>query len=443
VTAYEIIRSKREGEELPASAIEFIVRGFVEGSVPDYQMSAFLMAVYFRGMTEAETAALTRVMLDSGIALDLSDIDGVKVDKHSTGGVGDKLSLIVAPAAAAAGVRVPMISGRGLGHTGGTLDKLESIPGMSTSFSPRAFRDLVARVGMAIIGQSPELAPADRRMYALRDVTATVECAPLIVGSILSKKFAAGLDALILDIKVGRGAFMTDLTAARDLGRRLVTTAAQLGLRASGLLTDMESPLGRAVGNALEVAEAVEVLKGGGPPDVREVSLALAGRMLSIGGVAGSAAEGIEAARAVLDRGAALEVFERFVSAQGGDAHICDDPGILPRASLVREVVAKRAGSVAGVDALEIGLATVELGAGRTVVGEEIDPAVGIEIEAPVGAEVAAGEPLALVHANDEGRLAAVLDRVRDAFTLTDRPVAAPRRMLEEIGAPAGDVSPD
>ncbi len=286
MTAYEIIVKKREGKELAPREIEFMVRGFLSDGVADYQMSAFLMAVFFAGMTNAETETLTRVMLESGVVLDLSGIDGVKVDKHSTGGVGDKLSLVVAPIAAAAGVRVPMISGRGLGHTGGTLDKLESIPGLSTDFPPEEVRELVARVGMAIVGQSPEMAPADQRMYALRDVTATIECPPLIVGSILSKKLAAGLDALVLDVKVGRGAFVCDLDDARRLAERLISTAARLGLPAAALLTDMGSPLGRAVGNALEVAEAIRVLEGEGPSDVREVSVALAARMISLAGLA-------------------------------------------------------------------------------------------------------------------------------------------------------------
>ncbi|MEA3409034.1 MAG: thymidine phosphorylase, partial [Candidatus Eisenbacteria bacterium] len=256
MNAYEIILRKREGEELTVEELEFMVLGFVDGRVEDYQMSAFLMATFFSGATDAETEALTGIMLDSGEVLDMSGAPGPKVDKHSTGGVGDKLSLIVAPVAAAVGVRVPMLSGRGLGHTGGTLDKLESIPGMRTDFEPAEFAELVAEVGMAIVGQSPQLAPADRKMYALRDVTATVECIPLIVGSILSKKLAAGLDALVLDVKVGRGAFMGDIEQARRLASTLVRTAGRLGLPAVALLTDMASPLGRTVGNALEVRES-------------------------------------------------------------------------------------------------------------------------------------------------------------------------------------------
>jgi len=433
VTTYELIRAKREGRELTPAELGAMVRGYLRGDVPDYQMSAFLMAVFFRGMTDAETVALTRLMLESGQTLDLRGIAGIKVDKHSTGGVGDKLSLIVAPIAAAAGVPVPMISGRGLGHTGGTLDKLESIPGMSTDLDPGRFTELVSEVGMAIVGQSPQMAPADRKMYALRDVTATIECRPLIVGSILSKKLAAGLDALVLDVKVGRGAFMKNVESARDLAAGLMSTAAHMGLPARALLTDMESPLGRCVGNALEVRESIEVLRGEGPPEVRELSLALAAQMLVLGGVAREAAEADEIARSTLDGGRALEMFARFVEAQGGDPKVVDRPEMLPRASVAVPVEAREDGNVAAIDALEIGLSAVLLGAGRATLEDELDPAVGIELLATVGKRVARGDAVALVHARDDDSVRAVSGRVERAFSYSDAPVEAPSRLLDTL----------
>lgn len=433
MTPYEIIRKKRGGSELTRGELEQMVRGFLTGSVADYQMAAFLMAVFFVGMTDSETETLTRIMLESGKTLDFSDIEGASVDKHSTGGVGDKLSLIAAPVAAAAGVRVPMISGRGLGHTGGTLDKLESIPGFRTDLDDAAFKRVVADVGMSIVGQSPEVAPADRRMYALRDVTATVECIPLIVGSILSKKLAAGLDALVLDVKVGRGAFMGDLASARELASRLIKTAGRLGLPAVALLTDMESPLGSAVGNALEVAESIAVLKGEGPGDVRDLSLAIASRMILLGGAAESTEAASDRARTVLDDGSALTVFTRFVEAQGGDASVVENIDLLPGAPVVVDVPAPRDGFVASADALEIGLASVALGAGRTAVGEDVDPGVGIDLVTPVGSSVVRGETMARIHARTEEQARPAADRVARAVVLARENPGQPRRLLETL----------
>ncbi|MCD4691006.1 thymidine phosphorylase, partial [bacterium] len=418
MTTYEIIQRKRDGLELSAGEVDFMVGGLLTGSVADYQMTAFLMAVYFQGMTAAETELLTRAMLGSGLILDTSSIDGPKVDKHSTGGVGDKLSFIAAPVAAAAGVFVPMISGRGLGHTGGTLDKLESIPGMSTSFEPDAFVRLVSKVGMAIVGQSPEVVPADRRIYALRDVTATVACVPLIVGSILSKKLAAGLDALALDVKVGRGAFMSQIESGRKLASALLSTAARMGLPAAAVLTDMDAPLGRTVGNALEVTESIDVLRGGGPADVRDTSLELATQMVLLGGAAADAAEAGRKVAEALDSGAALELFARFVEAQGGDARVVDDTSLLPAAPVVVEVAAGMEGHVRSVDALEIGLAAVELGAGRRRAEDPVNPAVGVVIEATRGARVGVGETIAFVHAATDVSAARAADRVRGAFVI-------------------------
>ena len=434
MSAYEIILKKRNGGELAPEEVEFMVLGFLDGRVEDYQMSAFLMAVFFKGMTDMETDALTRIMLGSGETLDMAGIEGPKVDKHSTGGVGDKLSLIVAPVAAAAGVRVPMVSGRGLGHTGGTLDKLESIPGLRTDFEPSEFSRLVSEVGMAIVGQSPRIAPADRRMYALRDVTATIECVPLIVGSILSKKLAAGLDGLVLDVKVGRGAFMGDLGSARKLGRALVDTAGRLGLSATALLTDMESPLGLTVGNALEVRESIDVLRGEGPEDVCETSLALAARMIMMAGVTSDADEALTSAHRVLDEGEALGVFRRFVEAQGGDARAVDEPlRLLPEASAVADITASSSGFVAGIDALSLGLAATALGAGRRTVGEKVDPSVGIEIVSPKGSSVRPGDLMARVHARTTGEAEAVVPRVSDAFGIAEERPVVGSRLIEVL----------
>ena len=431
MNAYEIILNKREGRELTSEQLSYMVLGFLDGRVEDYQMSAFLMATFFSGMTDEETEALTRIMLESGDVLDMSGVTGPKVDKHSTGGVGDKLSLVVAPIAAAAGVRVPMVSGRGLGHTGGTLDKLESIPGMRTDFPPEEFARLVGDVGMAIVGQSREIAPADRRMYALRDVTATIECVPLIVGSILSKKLAAGLDALVLDVKVGRGAFMGDIDRARALAGALVRTAVRLGLPTTAVLTDMNSPLGLTVGNALEVRESVDVLRGKGPGDVRDLSVELAARMILMGGVAADSTASRALAVSTLDGGRALEMFARFVRAQGGDARVAEGADVLPVADVIKEVTAPRSGFVAGIDALSVGLAATGLGAGRRTVEEDVDPAVGVEIVAPVGTAVSEDDVVALVHASDDDAASAAAERVGSAFSIGTKPVDAQERLLE------------
>ncbi|MBN2564794.1 MAG: thymidine phosphorylase, partial [Candidatus Eisenbacteria bacterium] len=352
---------------------------------------------------------------------------------------GDKLSLIVAPVAAAAGVRVPMVSGRGLGHTGGTLDKLESIPGMRTDFPPDEFVSLVASVGMAIVGQSPQIAPADRRMYALRDVTATIECVPLIVSSILSKKLAADLNALVLDVKVGEGAFMGDVSSARQLALALVSTARRLGLPATSVLTDMSSPLGLTVGNALEVREAIDVLKGGGPEDVRETSLILASRMILMGGLAADTQDAERQAARCLESGGALAVFGRFVEAQGGDPSVIDRLDILPSAPFSAVVKAPISGFVDGINALAAGFVATGLGAGRRRVGEEVDPSVGIEILAPVGCEVGAGDALAMVHAASERDADLAIERLSGAFAIGEERSSTRGRLIE-ILEPTSDT---
>jgi pyrimidine-nucleoside phosphorylase len=433
VTPYEIIRKKRDGGELGRDEIEGFVQAYLSGDVGDEQMSALLMAVYFRGMTPDETVELTSVMLRSGTVLEWPSGGPLRIDKHSTGGVGDKLSLVVAPAAAAAGVSVPMISGRGLGHTGGTLDKLESIPGLRTDFDVATFQRLVDEVGFSIVGQSKDVAPADGRMYALRDVTATVECVPLIVASILSKKLAAGLDGLVLDVKVGRGAFMEDAGRGRELAMALIRTAGRMGLRAHAMLTDMSAPIGRAVGNALEVREAIDVLKGEGPEDVRAVSIGLAARMLELGGAGGSSDEAVRQVTRALDDGRALERFERFIEGQSGDPRVVADPSRLPQADVQKVVTASEGGYVRGIDALGVGRASVVLGAGRRTLGAPVDPSVGVVIEAVVGTEVAPGTALAVVHAGDDDAASEAEARVRASFDIGPEPAEPVKRIIDEL----------
>ncbi len=422
--AYEIIHRKRDGEAIPPEAIAALVDGFTRGEIPDYQMAAFCMAVFFRGMDEAEVRALTEAMLRSGDVLDLSDVPGAKVDKHSTGGVGDKVSLALAPLAAACGVKVPMISGRGLGHTGGTLDKLEAIPGFRVDLPIDTFRALVREVGACLIGQTARLAPADRKLYALRDVTATVESIPLISASIMSKKLAEGIDALVLDVKVGSGAFMKELEDARALARTLAGIGRGMGKRVSAILTRMDEPLGRAVGNALEVAETVALLSGGGPADLREVTLELTAEMLVQGRVAPDLAAARGRVAAAIADGRGLAKLEEIVRAQGGDPAVLRDPERLPRAPITYDVPAPSAGFVAEIDAEAIGLAAVALGAGRARVEDAVDPAVGIVVAKKLGDRVERGEPLCTVHAGDRSepreRIAA---RVAAAYRIG---VAAP-----------------
>jgi pyrimidine-nucleoside phosphorylase/thymidine phosphorylase len=396
--AYEIIHAKREGRAIPPEALAALVDGFTRGEIPDYQMAAFCMAVFFRGMDDAEVSAFTRAMLESGDVLDLSDVPGAKIDKHSTGGVGDKVSLALAPLAAACGVKVPMISGRGLGHTGGTLDKLEAIPGFRVDLPVERFRALVREVGACLVGQTARLAPADRKLYALRDVTATVESIPLIAGSIMSKKLAEGIDALVLDVKVGRGAFMKRPEDARALARTLAAIGRSMGKRVTALLTAMDEPLGRAVGNALETAEAIELLRGGGPRDLREVTVALTAEMLVLGRAAPDLAAARASVEAAIADGRGLAKLEEIVAAQGGDPAAIRDPGRLPRAPSTRDVPAPASGVVQAIDAEAVGLASVALGAGRARVEDRVDPAVGIVVRRKVGEPVERGEPIATIH---------------------------------------------
>ncbi|HZZ85796.1 MAG TPA: thymidine phosphorylase [Anaeromyxobacteraceae bacterium] len=433
--AQDLIQLKRDGEELEPEQLAALVAGYTSGEVPDYQMAAFCMAVFFRGMSEAETAALTRAMLRSGEVLDLSDIPGVKVDKHSTGGVGDKVSIALAPLAAACGVKVPMISGRGLGHTGGTLDKLEAIPGFQVRLPVERFREILSSVGACLIGQTERLAPADRKLYALRDVTATVESIPLIAGSIMSKKLAEGIDALVLDVKVGKGAFMRKTEDARKLAQTLAGIGRATGKQVVALLTAMDEPLGRTIGNALEVAEAIEVLRGGGPEDLRELTVALTSEMVLAAGLAGGHPEARRRVLGALADGSALARLKEIVRAQGGDPRAIDDPSRLPRATSTLTVAAPRQGLVQALDARALGLAAMTLGAGRSRLEDQVDPAVGIVLAKKTGDYVEEGEPLCVLHCGDRGAAPPeeVAARARDAFRIGTVPPEPRRLVMERI----------
>ena len=417
----ELITKKRDGHALEPAELRALVRDFMAGRMADYQMSAWLMAAWLRGMTDRETVALTEAMLRSGRVLRHASVRAPKVDKHSTGGVGDKISLCLAPLVAACGVAVPMISGRGLGHTGGTLDKLEAIPGYDVRLSAAQFERVVREVGCSIIGQTERLAPADARIYALRDVTGTVESVPLIVASILSKKLAAGLDGLVLDVKSGGGAFMKDRASAHALAQALVRVGKGAGARVSALITDMSSPLGRTVGNALETAEAIAVLQGRGPDDTRALTLALGEQMLLLGGVARTRAAARKQLVRALDDGSGLERFARMVAAHGGDARVAEKLSRLPRARQRLPVPAPRGGYVASIDAFEIGKVSVLLGAGRLRADQPVNPRVGIELEKKPGDRVARGEPVAWLHVASRRAADSARDRVARAYRVERR----------------------
>lgn len=421
--AIDIIAKKRDGEELTTEEIRFFIQGYTRGEIPDYQAAAWLMAVYLRGMTERETRDLTLAMAQSGEMLDLSDVAPVVVDKHSSGGVGDKVTLVVAPVVAACGVPVGKMTGRGLGFTGGTVDKLESIPGLRMDLSAEEFKAQLARIGLAITGQSANLAPADRKLYALRDATATVSSLPLIVSSIMSKKLAGGAHAILLDVKVGSGAFMKTVEEASQLAEAMVRLGRELGRRVAALISDMNQPLGWAVGNALEVREAIDVLHEGGPDDLREHCLVVAAEMLTLAGRVASPMEGLEMAKHAIADGSAWQKFRAFVEAQGGDVRFVDDPDRLPRARYVESVPAPADGYIHRIDAAQIGMAVVDLGGGREKKEDPIDHTVGVVVHCKVGDRVQKGTPLVTLHANDQARLERARQRVLAAHIIGPEPV--------------------
>jgi pyrimidine-nucleoside phosphorylase len=434
----DIIRKKRDGGELSREEVASFVGGVVDGSWADYQASALLMAVYLSGMTTGEMEALTQAMLGSGEVLDFSDIELPKADKHSTGGVGDKTSLVIAPLVAACGVAVPMISGRGLGHTGGTLDKLEAIPGYRVHVDLPEFRRILRAVGYAMMGQTAEIAPADKKLYALRDATETVESIPLIVASIMSKKLAAGLGALVLDVKTGSGAFMRDEGRAKALARALVRTGHSCGVHTEALLTDMSQPLGAAVGNANEVQECIRVMRGEAGDearDVRDLSLELAARMVWLSGVTGTLEEARQKVKRALGSGAALERFRRNVEEQGGNPRVCDDPQMLTDLTVQEvRVESEHAGYVEAIDAAEVGRAVAAIGGGRARVEDEIDPAVGYIARARTGQQVSAGEPLGLLYCRTGSQAETAAARIRAAYTVGEAaPVHVPELIKEVI----------
>lgn len=419
---YDIILKKRNGGELTKEEIDFFVEGYTRGEIPDYQVSALMMAVYFRKMTEAETLALTMAMAHSGDMLDLSAIRGIKVDKHSTGGVGDKTSIALAPMVAACGIPVAKMSGRGLGHTGGTIDKLESFPGFSTELTTRQFIDNVNRIGIAIMGQTADLAPADKKLYALRDVTATVDNLSLIASSIMSKKLAAGADAIVLDVKTGSGAFMKAEEDARALAEEMVRIGRNAGRRTIAVISDMDQPLGFGVGNALEVKEAIETLKGRGPEDFTELCMTLGSRMLIAGGKAECVEEAAEKLENAIRDGSALEKLADFVEAQGGDRTAVYQPEKLPQASIVRTVAAPGDGYVNRLTCDEVGICSLILGAGRETKESAVDLSAGLVLRKKAGDYVKAGEPLAELHGGDERRLKEAEERFLGACVLSDNP---------------------
>ena len=434
-TLVELLAAKRDGATLRGEEIARLVASFVDGTLADYQMAAFLMAVFFRGLDDAETVALTEAMLHSGTVLDLSSVAGTKVDKHSTGGVGDKVSICLAPLVAACGVPVPMVSGRGLGHTGGTLDKLEAIPGFKTDLPVADFARIVGDVGTCMIGQTKEIAPADKRIYALRDVTATVESIPLIVASILSKKLAEGIDGLVLDVKVGKGAFMRTHDSARQLADKLVRVGTRAGKKVVAVLTRMDAPLGRAVGNANETREAIDVLHGRGPRDLVECTLVLGAEMLVLGGRATDVADGRAKLEAAIASGAGARAMEKMIDAQHGDPRVVEDPARLEVAEAIFDARAPHNGYVVDIDALEIGLTAVAMGAGRTRADQKVDPAVGIEIAKKPGDAVRAGDVVARVFVREETAGEAFAARVSAAFGYAEGPPSLRALVVDRITA--------
>ncbi|HWO98633.1 MAG TPA: pyrimidine-nucleoside phosphorylase [Bacillus sp. (in: firmicutes)] len=428
----DLIEKKRDGKELETAEIQFIIKGFTDGSIPDYQMSAFGMAVFFQGMTEKERADLTMAMVESGDQIDLSEIEGIKVDKHSTGGVGDTTTLVLAPLVAAVGVPVAKMSGRGLGHTGGTIDKLESVSGFHVEIDKQEFIDLVNKNKVAVIGQTGNLTPADKKLYALRDVTATVNSIPLIASSIMSKKIAAGADAIVLDVKTGAGAFMKELEDAKELAQAMVNIGNNVGRQTMAVISDMSQPLGFAIGNALEVKEAIDTLKGHGPKDLEELCLILGSHMVYLAKKANSLEEARHMLEEVIQNGKALETLKVFLSAQGGDGSVVDDPSKLPQAKYVMDLEAKEDGYVAEIVADSIGTAAMLLGAGRATKESEIDLAVGLVLKKKIGDEVKKGEALVTIYSNQEN-IEEVKEKIYESVKISAEKVDAPPLVYDKI----------
>lgn len=420
---YDLIVKKKKGGELTNEEIAWMISGFTEGTIPDYQMSAMTMAICFQGMTPRETLALTLAMRDSGDVLDLSGIRGIKVDKHSTGGVGDKTSLVLAPVVAALGVPVAKMSGRGLGHTGGTIDKLECFPGFTTGLSQETFLKNVNEIGIAIAGQTANLAPADKKLYALRDVTGTVDQMSLIASSIMSKKLASGSDAIVLDVKTGNGAFMKKMEDSEALAKAMVSIGSMAGKKTAAVITDMDQPLGRAVGNSLEVVEAIETLCGGGPEDLKQVVFALGGQMLQLAGRAENQEEAETLMQEVIDNGKAQEKLAQFVTAQGGDAAPVYDTSRFPAAAIRETVISRNGGYVSRILAEEVGVACMALGGGRETKESRIDLSVGILLEKKNGDAVCPGDTLAVIYGNDPHKTAAAKEKVLNAYEIKTSPV--------------------
>ena len=427
---YEIISKKRDGLELDREEISFVVSGLVGGEIPDYQVAAWLMAVYIRGLSERELADLTEIMLASGDRISLDDVPGKKIDKHSTGGVGDKISFIVAPVVAACGIRVPMLSGRGLGHTGGTLDKLEAIPGMNVFLVPRQFRQVLAETGMVICGQTDNIVPADKKIYALRDATATVGCIPLIASSIMSKKLALGTDGIVLDVKTGSGATIQDEQDSLRLCRAMVAIGERAGRPTIGIISNMNEPLGRAVGNSLEIIESIEALKGRGPEDLLQVTYALGYCMLRAAGIKTSFAQACELFREAIASGRALDIFRSFIAAQGGDPRVCDDYSLMPSAPLQVEFTAPASGFITDIDTFSVGMAAIDIGAGRRKKDDAIAFGSGFIFHVRVGDRIAKGQTIVTVHSDRPERAPDALERLGRAIRIGPRRVAKPKMVL-------------
>jgi len=418
-STYEIISKKRDGYELSTEEIQYFINGYVNEKIPDYQAAALMMAIYIRGMNQRELADLTRIMMHSGDLISLDDIDGKKIDKHSTGGVGDKISFIVSPLVAACGVKVPMLSGRSLGHTGGTLDKLESIPGMNVFLQTDAFKRVLKDVGMVICGQTQNVVPADRKLYALRDTTATINSIPLICASIMSKKLALGTDGMVLDVKTGSGAFMSRLEDSIELCKTMVAIGERSNRSTIGLITDMDQPLGNMAGNSLEIIESIEALKGKGPEDVMTVTFGLGAAMLKAAGVETDYNRALQRLQKVLKSGEPLEIFRKFIAAQGGDAGVCSDYSLLPQSKHQRELAAEKGGYISKINAYEVGMTAIDIGAGRRKKEDAIDHSAGFVFNKKVGDKVTPGETILTIHSNNPESIEAAKNRLKKAIGIT------------------------